>query len=289
MNNRGGAGILLAMLLATTSACNKEATGQSIAVVNGEEVSESELNEELAAANVPESADKKEILPQLLQRIIERRLVAQKATEEGIDRSPEYLSRQRRMNEQLLIGLYTQRQADSLKAPTPAETQAFIARSPNIFQQRQILTLDQLSFERPADMSILQQLQNDHSLDAVANTLARLGIPITKGNGRLDTATVPAQLAQQITSLPPGEPFVAPSGNRVIVSVVTGRTDAPLTQEEARRVATEAVRRQKLQELVEGQVKELRTKAQITYQPGYEPKADQPKAGEPAAPAKAGG
>lgn len=286
MNNRGGAGILLAILLAT-SACNKEATGQSVAVVNGEEISESELNEELAAANVPESADKKEVLPQLLQRIVERRLVAQKAAEEGIDRSPEYLSRQRRMNEQLLIGLYTQRQADSLKAPTPAEVQGFISSSPNVFQQRQILTLDQLSFERPADMSILQQLQNDHSLDAVSSTLTRLGIPFTKGNGRLDTATVPAQLAQQITGLPPGEPFVTPAGNRVIVSVITGRADAPLNQEEARRVATEAVRRQKLQELVEGQVKELRNTAQITYQPGYEPKADQAKAGTPA-PAKAG-
>ncbi len=56
---------MLAILLAT-GGCNKEATGQSVAVVNGEEVSESELNEELAAANIPETADKKLIMPQLL-------------------------------------------------------------------------------------------------------------------------------------------------------------------------------------------------------------------------------
>ncbi len=138
MNNRGGAGVLLAILLAT-SGCNKEATGQSVAVVNGEEVSESELNEELAAANIPESADKKQIMPQLLQRIIDRRLVAQKAAEAGIDRSPDYLSRQRRLNENLLIGLYTQKQADTIKPPTPAEIDALMAQNPQMFAQRGVL------------------------------------------------------------------------------------------------------------------------------------------------------
>lgn len=289
MNHRGGAGVLLAVLLAT-GGCNKQATGQSVAVVNGEEISESEINEELTAANVPESVDKKQVLPQLLQRIVERRLVAQKAKEDGIDRSPEYLSRQRRLDENLLIGLYTQRQAESIKPPTPAEIQAFISANPTLFQQRQIFILDQLSFERPADMTLLQQLKNDHSLDAVAATLTRLGISFTKGNGRVDSATLPPQVAGQIVNLPPGEPFVVPSGNNIIVNVITGRQPAALPPEASRQAAANAIRREKLQKLLEGQVNGLRSSAKIEYQPGYEPKAKaSAKDQAPApAPAKAG-
>lgn len=278
MKQKVVAGALLAML-AATSGCSKQATGQSVAVVNDEEISQGELNDELTAANVPESADKKQVMPQLLQRVIDRRLVAQKAAEDGLDRSPEYLSQQRRMNENLLIQLYTRRQADTIKPPTQAEIDAFVASNPNMFGQREALLLNQIAFDRPADISLLQQLRDDHSLDAVAATLGRLGIPFQRGQGRLDSGTVPPQIAQQIRSLPPGEPFVAPAGNRIVVSVVGERQPVTVTSEQTRQIATEALRRQKLQQLLEGQLKELRTSAKIEYQPGYEPK-------EPAAGAK---
>lgn len=295
MNYRVGAGVLLAMALAT-GGCKKQATGQSIAVVNNEEISQAELNDELTAANVPESADKKEVMPALLQRVVDRRLVAQKAIADGIDKSPEYLSRQRRLDETLLIGLYTQKLSDQIKPATPAEIDAYIAQHQNMFAQRQLLALDQVVFDRPADISVLQQLRDDHSLEAVAASLTRLGIPFNRGGGRLDLASVPTQVAQQINSLPAGEPFVAPSGNRITVSVVTGREAAVPRPDEARRVATEAIRREKLAKAVDDQLKQLRASAKIDYQPGFEPKAKAtPAAGAPAvnvpaaAPASTGG
>ena len=41
-------------------------------MVNGEEISLPELNTELAAANIPATADKKAVMPQLLQRMVDR-------------------------------------------------------------------------------------------------------------------------------------------------------------------------------------------------------------------------
>src|SRR4051812_49548010 len=98
---------MLAALMASAlvvTGCGKKATGQTVAVVNGEEISQGELNAELQAANVPASADRKQVTAQLLQRIIDRKLLAQAAVKDGIDKTPEYISRQRRMNEELLIG-----------------------------------------------------------------------------------------------------------------------------------------------------------------------------------------
>ena len=40
------------------SACTKKAEGQTVAIVNGEEITAAELNAELANAKIPEGADK---------------------------------------------------------------------------------------------------------------------------------------------------------------------------------------------------------------------------------------
>jgi peptidyl-prolyl cis-trans isomerase C len=46
------------ILLAGLSACNREATGQVAAVVNDDEITLQEVNAEIAALQIPDSADK---------------------------------------------------------------------------------------------------------------------------------------------------------------------------------------------------------------------------------------
>jgi hypothetical protein len=49
------------ILLAGLSACDREATGQVAAVVNDEEITLQEINAEIAALQIPETADKKAV------------------------------------------------------------------------------------------------------------------------------------------------------------------------------------------------------------------------------------
>jgi EpsD family peptidyl-prolyl cis-trans isomerase len=266
---------LIVAVAVLVSGCGKEATGQTVAVVNGEEISVSELNAELAAANVPESADKKEVMPRLLQNMIDRRLLAQRASEQGIDKSPEFITRQRRMTEELLINMSTRRQADSMKLPTQREIDTFMAANPGMFQQREILNLDQVQFDPPRAPDALQRLSKDRSLDAIAATLTALGLPFVRTTAKLDTATVPTPILKQIEALPPGEPFIIPISNRMYASVITGRQPAAgVSPEESRKIAVEALRRQNLGSGVQNQLKELRAKAKIEYQSGYAPPAE---------------
>lgn len=268
-----------------TTACEKAATGQSVAVVNGEEVSQSELNSELERANIPESANKEEVQKQLLQRVIDRKLMAQNAVEQGVDRSPEYIARQHRLNEELLVQMLSQRQAETVKIPTQQEIDAFIAENPAMFGQREVLALNQLQFNPPANMALLEQLRDDHSLEEVAESLTGLGIPFQRGNGRLDTASIPAGIRDQINNLPPGEPFAVPFRGRIVVSVISGREPVNMTPEAMRSAAAETLRRRKVGEMLENQLKQLRASAEIEYQSGYAPddKAAAPK-GKAAAP-----
>ena len=261
--------ILLAL---ATVACSKHATGQSVAVVNGEEISQGDLNGELSSANVPENADKKLILPQLLQRIVDRKLLTQTAIKDGIDRTPQFLSMERRMREQLLVSLLGQRQEAAAKSPSAAEIDKFIADNPSMFARRTVYALNQLQFAPPANLAILKGLQSDHSLDTVAAHLTSLGIPFTRAANKLDSATLPPGMGKQIDALPAGEPFVVSSGGKIVVSVVTGREQVTVAADENRRIATELIKRQNVNEQVAARLKDARKAAKIEYQEGYAPK-----------------
>ena len=82
--------------------CQKEATGQVAAVVNGEEITLQEINAELAQLQVPEGVDRAQVQQAALQRIVDRRLLAQAAKEDGLDATPEFLVRHRQLEDALL-------------------------------------------------------------------------------------------------------------------------------------------------------------------------------------------
>jgi len=278
-------GSLLAVtaLALVTAACDRKPTGQSVAVVNGEEISAGELNGELQMANVPPSADQKLARQQLLQGLIDRRLLAQAARKNGVDKSPEFLSRQRRLTDELLIAMNAERQAGSQKLPDQAAVDAFIAQNPYQFGQRQILALQQIAIEAPSDPKALAPLADAHSLDAVAATLTRLKIPFTRTSGRLDTASVPADALKRIFALPATEPFVLPANGKLYANVIVGREPVQMSQDDMRKAAMAALRQQNTRNGLAADVKQLRSTAKIEYQPGYAPVAN----GTPAAGAAA--
>lgn len=253
------------------SACGSKATGQAVAVVNGEEITIGELNSELAFANVPPSADKKKVMPQLLQQIIDRRLLAQRASEQGVDKSPDFLNQERRLREGLLLSLASKRQADSIKIPDQRTIDAFIAANPSMFQNRSILSLDQLQFPPPVNDAQIARIKTGRTIEQLAAVLTASGLPFVRTDAQLDTGTVPPAIMKQIDALPAGEPFIVPISGKMYASVITGRRPANATVEENRRIAAEAIRRQSLETSFASQLKQLRGAAKIEYQDGYAP------------------
>ncbi len=262
---------LISVTLATflVVACGKGVAGDTIAVVNGEGVSLAELNSELKAANVPVSADKTQVERQLLSRIIDRKVLAQAAAGQGIDQRPEFIARRQKLSEDLLLELLTESEAERLPNPSPLELERFIASHPAMFQERAVLSVNQIQFEPPTNMAALTPLQDDRSLEEVAATLGELNIPFQRSAAKFDTATLPPDLITKIQKLAPGEPFVLPSAGRILVSSIVGREPAPVDLEQQRDVAKKALLAQKAGDAMQTLLKELRAKAKVEYKPGY--------------------
>ena len=104
-----------------TSACTRKAEGQTVAVVNGEEVTVPDLNFALDQAKVPQGADKDAVRAQVLQQLVDRRLLAEQARKEDIDKSPEFLNRERRADEDLLISMLAARRLNTTQLPSDRE------------------------------------------------------------------------------------------------------------------------------------------------------------------------
>lgn len=255
----------------TLAACGKEATGQVAAVVNGEEISLQELNMEIGGMPLPEGANKDKVRQQILQRIVDRRLLAGAAREEGIDRDPEFLMRKRQLEEALLIQLYGKKTGNSLRLPDDAAVTKYIAENPQAFANRTIYTLDQVQFNVPPKADTLKALESLHSLGAVIAFLEQNKIPFSRQTNKIDSAQVPPEMLKQILALPPGEPFFVPAAGAVAVSVVVGSQPVTVPSENTRPMATQALRNQELGKILDARLKEAKKKADIKYQTGFAP------------------
>ena len=264
--------IVVAIALALfASACQKKAEGQTVAVVNNEEITASDLNAELTSENASVTGSTKEARAQALQNLIDRRLLAQQARSEGLDKSPDFLNQQRRGTEDLLIRMLLMRQVNTAQVPSPNEINQFETSHPNMFANREAWTLQQLVFPLQKNATVLAKIKAAKTLDEIAQVLTTSGVQFTKATRKIDTAVLPSNIYTQLTQLKPNEPFVVPGPDRQVASVITAREPAALTGDQARTLALNAMKRDQVQKLVQDRVKSLKANAKIQYQPGFAP------------------
>lgn len=278
--------VIAACSLLLLAACEKRPEGQVVAVMDGQEITLQELNQELSDANVPNESDDKAIRKSALQNIIDRKLVADLAREEAIDETPEYIVREQRMKDSLLIQMFAQKVGRALKQPTPEQVNQFIAQNPNKFEQRAVLLVDQIRLAMTQDPEVVNVLRNAKTMTDVEQMLASKGFRYERGEVQFDTAKLPPAVAEKIQSLPAGEPFVIPTATSYTVNLVTATKPTPVTGDAAKPIALAELQQRVLQQELQNRMKAARAKAKIDYQKGLEPPAASAAAGASAAPSK---
>jgi EpsD family peptidyl-prolyl cis-trans isomerase len=265
---RCGACVPAILLLA---ACHNEPKGQVVAIVNGTEITSQQLAAELQNIPVPDTADRAVLRKLVLSDVIDRELQTEVARKQGLDKSPEYLARKQRAEEQLLAEIYGHTVAQTVFAPEPRGIQDYIDAHPLQFAKRQRLLMDQLSFDPPRERRRLAILADVHTLNASAAALQSMGIMPVRGRAAIDTGLTDPALATQLDRLPPGEPILLPQEGKLIVGVVTGREPIALSDNDMKVAAARAVRAADLLRESQARIAAARSAANIHYEPGFEP------------------
>ena len=258
-------------LILIAGGCTKKVGGQVVAIVNGQEVTQQELNGELNGASIPPTADKKQIMAQLLQRVIDRKLLVAKAKKEGLDQSPTYLAQVQRNQDAILVDLLAGKVGKGLPLPSASSADTFISQNVSLFGGRKRYQLDQLVFPTSKDPALMKKLSAAKSMADVEAALTSSGVQFQSGKNAIDTASLPPPVAAQIAALPAGEPFLVPQAGQIVASVIVSTESIPVSAEQARPVASQLLRRQALQKALSDQVAAERKAAKIEYGAGFAP------------------
>src|SRR5215469_14989534 len=141
--------------------------GQVVATVNGQEITVRELNAELSQVNVTDPKLRKAAEQYALRAIIARKILAQTARAQGLDKTPEFAIQRDRATEALLAQALAAKVAASVPAPTPEEAQNLITAHPNSFAERKIFTVDQIRTAGPLDQAVVAALKPLNTLDQI--------------------------------------------------------------------------------------------------------------------------
>jgi EpsD family peptidyl-prolyl cis-trans isomerase len=262
--------ITLLIALAATS-CQKKASGQTVAVVNNEEITAADLNAALTNNSNLASGNTQALRNSALQELISRKLLVQQARSDGLDKSPEYLNQVRRATDDLLISMFVSKRLNTAQLPSAQEISTFEAAHPEMFANREVWTLNQIIYPLPKDAAVIAKLSAAKTLDEIAGILTASGIQFTRDTRKLDTAAFPHNIYTQVAGVKPGEPFIAPGTDKAVANVITAREPAVQSPDQVRALALNAMRREQVDKIVQDRVNSLRASAKIEYQPGFAP------------------
>jgi len=243
------------------SGCHPKAartpSGQVVATVNGREITQRELQVEMAGATAATPAAQKAERQAALERIVRRLILSDAAADEGLDKEPNFAILNERARQTLLIQLMESKVATSVPAPSNEEVSQFIQTNPNIFAERKLLDVDQIRAPRPSDPKIIAKMVPLKSLDEIAAFLTQNRIPFQRGTNVMDTVGQDPKLVNAIMALPPHEVFIVSSGNEIMMNQIRETRVQPFTGPNATRYASGLLRQQHIRDAVTKKVNRL--------------------------------
>lgn len=267
---------------------SKAPKGQVVATVNGEEITITELNRELGGASPANPEERKAMEQAALNAIITRKVVAQAAKEQKLDKTPQYAQQEQQAKEAMLVGALQRQIASTVVAPTRPEAEKFVADHPNMFAQRRVMVVDQLVVGK-FKQELMKEFEPMTTLEQIEAVLSRENIDFQRTTTVLDTLSAPEGLTDTLMKLPPGEIFIFPRGNAIFVNQIRDARVMPFTGDRAINYALAGLKTMRTQEQVAKQIETMRkgAEAKVTYNDKYKPAPAKPAA-KGAAPAAKG-
>ena len=156
-----------------------------IALVNGTEITAAELNEEAQARGIPIGRDPA-LKAALIAELVDRKLLVQRAQEQGLDRDPGYLLAKRRSDEILLAQQILAASTDNRRVSDP-ELKRYIAANPAAFARRALVTVDQLAITGRVPAEVQRALAEAPTIERTQQLAAAAGLPASRASETVDS------------------------------------------------------------------------------------------------------
>ena len=262
-------GLTVTCLLFGVSACGNKttnaATGQSLARVNGQEITVHQLNEELAHSNV--SAQQKDAASkQLLDSLIDRQLLLGAATLDKVDRDPVVMQAIERAKAQIMAQAYMQKRLVKVARPTKEEIDKYYADHPDLFAERRQFEMEQLMISsKDFTPELKAMLVPGKTMEDVLAWVKEHKIENIHNTAMRSSANVPAPLLLKFKDMRKGQMFALQEGSGTMISVIRAVKEDRATPEAADPQIGNFLLQQRTNEAAEAEITRLRASAKIEY------------------------
>lgn len=254
------------MLLGVVALCGCRPLGRSQDVVQGKgfAISRGEFNQALSEVPGGTGAGQA-VKDQLLQRLIDEKLLANAAKAESLDQDSAVLQRFEASRRQILANAYIQRLTNDVRSPSNIETVAFYKDNPEVFANRVEVDVDEVLFhgESSAATGLAKQYDSGAPLAEIAARASHQGIAVDARTATLTSDQLPQQVARQLPALKPGVNFIYPMGDGAFYGHLRAIRPAPLSFAEARPIIVDGLTKRAKAVLLEQDIARLRKAANL--------------------------
>ncbi len=271
--HRIGLSALALAVAMTLAGCGDKKAGEDktkelvVAKVNNAEITEAQLNFELAKLGNLSPEQAKQAANQVLKSMADQQLLVQKAVADKIDSDPQVLQTLDAARRQILAQAVIQKLTAANDIPSDAEMADYFAKNPALFAERRVYRLQEIQIQvTPANVeSVKAQLQETKNLGAFMDWLKSQNIPARAGQSTKNAEQLPLELLPRVHQLKDGQAMTYTGPGTLNILVVAASQSQPLTQEQARPMIERFLGNAKKRDLAEAELKKLREKAKIEY------------------------
>lgn len=262
--------LLAAVILA---ACGGEQpTGKAAAKVNGEIITVQQVDHELARLRGLNEEQKKGAARQVLDRLVDQELLAQRARARGVDRDPRVVQAIESSRRQILAQAYLEAVGAGAVRPTPEEVKQFYAAHPELFAERKLYRLQELAIGARAGLTterLEAELKQAGSLNDVVAWLKREQIPFNASSTVKAAEQLPMEVVPRIAALEVGQAMLMPAKQGYLIVQIGAIERQPLDEAQAQPFIEQYLANQKRAELARSEVKSLKASAKVEYADEY--------------------
>lgn len=280
--------IAASTLLVSLSACEQTAQNSStalVAKVGGEVISEAELNHAMSRLEALGSDESAQVRGKVLEAIIDQHLISNAARSIQLDKEPQIALALAHAQRQVLAEAYMARMLKDVAKPSDTEINNYYAQHPELFSARRIYRIQEIELITASTRvpEVESQLKQSRNLTDFVAWLKAQGINNKAGLVIKPAEQIPVPILAQLKEMGDGQVTVLATGaERITVLQLLASQAQPVSLDQARGAIERVIQTRGRKDLLDAEVKKLRSSEKIEYGKDFSPPVLSPQAGKAA-------
>jgi EpsD family peptidyl-prolyl cis-trans isomerase len=258
-------------LAGCTKQSGKELDSSVVALVNGVEITQNQVNFifKRAAKKRMDSTEQAELKRSILGDLVRTELLSQEAKRQNIQNTREYTVALYQAEKKVLADLITVKSGDTVKDPTDEEIKEIVDNNPRLFSGRKLYVYDEIyisSIEKNLMEYIDNLINTGSGNEKILHELKRQKITYTNTLRSVTSDQLPQELEQALGKVVKGRSQVIKVSNKyALVITLHDIYSVPVSTENAMVIADNMQRQYEREQAVSKKISQLINSAEIKY------------------------